>query len=200
MRIGMAFVVAGLMASLLLVFVVPAFARPTHIFYAPFQPPFVTEPEGVHARCEDTNSPIRADSCTVIGVGRPEGLICDIPVTVVLPGGIPLPIDVFQCRTPEEQPSGAGASLEVTQESEQDAESGDIDQSFEVTSTGDNANQCAGVAGASNTGNAQTLLDLIQYASATDDFEFEEGGSDLALDGSATTMCDQQVNQAAAAG
>jgi hypothetical protein len=33
--------------------------------------------------------------------------------------------------------------LELSQETEQEAESGDIDQSFEVSQTGDNSNQCA---------------------------------------------------------
>jgi hypothetical protein len=35
------------------------------------------------------------------------------------------------------------------------AESGEVDQSFTVTSEGDNSNQCAGIQGVANTGNAQ---------------------------------------------
>jgi hypothetical protein len=38
---------------------------------------------------------------------------------------------------------------------EQEVESGDVDQSFEVTSSGDNSNQTAGIQGVANTGNAQ---------------------------------------------
>jgi hypothetical protein len=94
---------------------------------------------------------------------------------------------------------GGGAPLEVTQETEQEAESGDIDQSFEVTSTGDNSNQCAGVQGVTNTGNPQNVVDLLQYASEADDFEFEEVGSGITASPETATTCDQQVNQAASA-
>jgi hypothetical protein len=89
--------------------------------------------------------------------------------------------------------------LEITQESEQEAESGDIDQSFEVTSEGDNSNQCAGVQGVTNTGNPQNVIDLLQAASEADDFEFEEVGSGITVSPESPTTCDQQVNQAASA-
>jgi hypothetical protein len=39
--------------------------------------------------------------------------------------------------------------------SEQDSDSGDVSQSFNVSNTGDNSNQCAGVQGVANTGSAQ---------------------------------------------
>jgi len=90
-------------------------------------------------------------------------------------------------------------ALELTQETEQDAESGDVDQTFEVTSEGDNSNQCAGVQGVSNTGNPQNVTDLLQAASEADDFEFEEVGSDITVSPESPTTCDQQVNQAASA-
>src|SRR5688500_2804907 len=45
---------------------------------------------------------------------------------------------------------------------EQDAESGDVDQSFDVSQTGDNSNQCVGVQGVANTGNAQNVTDVTQ--------------------------------------
>jgi len=89
--------------------------------------------------------------------------------------------------------------LELTQETEQEAESSDVDQSFEITSTGDNSNQCAGVQGVTNTGNSQNVTDLLQAASETDDFEFEEVGSDITVSPESPTTCDQQVNQAASA-
>ena len=94
---------------------------------------------------------------------------------------------------------GGAAPLEITQESEQEAESGDIDQSFEVTGGGDNSNQCAGVQGVANTGNAQNVIDLLQAVSEADDFEFEEVGSDITVSPESPTTCDQQVNQAASA-
>ena len=92
------------------------------------------------------------------------------------------------------------AIAQVTQEGEQDAESGQVDQSFKVTGSGDNGNQCANVFGNANTGNAQNQIDLIQYASTADDFEFDEVGSNLTVTGAPTTDCTQAVNQAAAAG
>jgi hypothetical protein len=91
------------------------------------------------------------------------------------------------------------AIAQIGQESEQETESGDVDQSFTVTSEGDNSNQCAGIQGVANTGNAQNQLGLLQYASTADDFEFDEVGSNVDVSPSSTTTCDQQVNQAASA-
>ena len=91
------------------------------------------------------------------------------------------------------------AIAQVSQESEQEGESGDLDQSFTVTSSGDNSSQCVGIQGVANTGNAQNQIDLIQYGSEADDFEFDEGGSTLDVSPTSTTECDQQVNQAASA-
>jgi ribosome-interacting GTPase 1 len=91
------------------------------------------------------------------------------------------------------------AMAQVTQESEQEAESGDLDQSFEVSSSGDNSNQCVGIQGVGNTGNAQNLTDVIQYGSTADDFEFEDVGSTITVSPESSTTCDQQVNQAASA-
>ena len=91
------------------------------------------------------------------------------------------------------------AIAQIGQESEQETESGEVNQSFDVSQTGDNSNQCAGIQGVANTGNAQNQLDLIQYGSVADDFEFDEVGSSLDVSPSNTTECDQQVNQAATA-
>jgi hypothetical protein len=91
------------------------------------------------------------------------------------------------------------AIAQIGQESEQETESGEVDQSFDVSQTGDNSNQCAGIQGVANTGNAQNQLDLIQYGSDADDFEFDEVGSTITVSPTNTTECDQQVNQAASA-
>jgi len=91
------------------------------------------------------------------------------------------------------------AIAQIGQEAEQESESGEVDQSFTVTGEGDNSNQCAGIQGVANTGNAQNQLDLIQYGSEADDFEFDEVGSSVEVSPSSTTECDQQVNQAASA-
>jgi uncharacterized membrane protein len=91
------------------------------------------------------------------------------------------------------------AIAQIGQEGEQEADSGEVDQSFTVTNEGDNSNQCAGIQGVANTGNAQNQIDLIQYGSDAGDFEFDEVGSNIDVSPSNSTECDQQVNQAASA-
>ena len=46
---------------------------------------------------------------------------------------------------------------------DQDADSGDIDQSVDVTGGGDNSNQTVGLQGVANTGNAQDQLGVTQF-------------------------------------
>jgi hypothetical protein len=87
----------------------------------------------------------------------------------------------------------------VTQESDQEAESGDVNQSFTVSNTGDNSNQCAGIQGVANTGNAQNQISVLQNGSEADDFSFEDSGSSINVSPSNSTRCNQQVNQAATA-
>jgi hypothetical protein len=91
------------------------------------------------------------------------------------------------------------AVAQIGQEGEQETESGEVDQSFTVTSEGDNSNLCAGIQGVANTGNAQNQLDLIQYGSDADDFEFDEVGSTITVSPENSTECTQEVNQAATA-
>jgi hypothetical protein len=67
----------------------------------------------------------------------------------------------------------------VSQEFDQQAESGDVSQSFNVSNTGDNSNQCAGIQGVANTGNAQNQIGVLQYGSEADDFSFEDSGSSI---------------------
>jgi hypothetical protein len=92
------------------------------------------------------------------------------------------------------------AIAQVDQEGDQESDSGEVDQTFTVSGAGSNGNQCAGIVGNANTGNSQNQIDLVQYASDADDFEFDEVGSNLDVLGTGTTTCDQTVNQAAAAG
>ena len=87
----------------------------------------------------------------------------------------------------------------ITQESDQTAESGDVSQSFNVSNTGDNSNQCAGIQGVANTGNAQNQIGVLQYGSEADEFSFEDSGSSIEVSPTNLTSCDQQVNQAASA-
>jgi hypothetical protein len=91
------------------------------------------------------------------------------------------------------------AIAQVTQEDEQEGESGDLDQSFEVTGSGDNSNQCANIQGVGNTGNSQNVIDVIQYSGEVDDWEFEEVGSTIDVSPTNTTDCTSEVNQAASA-
>src|ERR687897_1118300 len=87
----------------------------------------------------------------------------------------------------------------IEQEVEQEAESGDIDQSFDVSSTGDNSNQTVSTQGVANTGNAQNVIDVVQVGGDADDFEFDEVGSSITVSPSSTTNSVQQVDQAASA-
>jgi hypothetical protein len=87
----------------------------------------------------------------------------------------------------------------VSQSFDQQAESGDVSQSFNVSNTGDNSNQCANVQGVTNTGNAQNQIGVLQYGSEADDFSFEDPGASINVSPSNSTVCDQEVNQAATA-
>jgi hypothetical protein len=86
----------------------------------------------------------------------------------------------------------------VSQESSQEAESGDVDQSFTVTNSGDNSNQSAGVQGVANTGNAQSQTNVVQSGSEAGDIEVE-GGSSIEVSPEQATQTQQEVEQAAAA-
>ena len=109
--------------------------------------------------------------------------------------------DVFDCRDNNNNNNNNNDFFvpAVDQDFDQESESGDVDQSFDVSSTGDNSNQCAGIQGVANTGNAQNQIGVIQYGSESDDFSFEDSGSSINVSPSNSTSCDQQVNQAASA-
>ena len=94
---------------------------------------------------------------------------------------------------------GGGGDPAITQENEQDTDSGDLDQAFNVAGGGDNSNQCVGAQQVGNTGNAQNQTSIIQYASEADDFDFEDTGSTIEVNPTNTTDCTQAVNQAASA-
>ena len=106
---------------------------------------------------------------------------------------------------------------QVSQDFNQDANSGDVNQSFNVSNSGSNGNQCVGITGNANTGNAQNQIGVIQYGEGNGNnghrnghrghnrnggssFDFQDSGANLTVTGTSTTTCDQQVNQAAAAG
>jgi hypothetical protein len=85
------------------------------------------------------------------------------------------------------------------QDFEQEAESGDVDQSFDVSSTGDNSNQTAGIQGVANTGNAQNQIGITQIGSDADDFEFDDVDSSIEVSPTNTTSSNQGVRQTASA-
>ncbi len=104
----------------------------------------------------------------------------------------------------------------VSQEVEQEADSGDVDQSFEVSGGGDNSNQTASIQGVANTGNAQNVIDVVDttgdfgdfdgdndffdlFDGDDGDFEFDELESSIEVNPTSTTTCDNEVNQAASA-
>jgi hypothetical protein len=87
----------------------------------------------------------------------------------------------------------------IGQEASQEAESGEVDQSFESTSTGDNSNVCLAPSFVTNTGNAQNQTSLVQEDSTAGEFEFDEASTDITVGGTNETTCEQGVNQAASA-
>ena len=87
----------------------------------------------------------------------------------------------------------------VEQGAEQDGESGEADQGFEVSGSGNSANQCAGIQGVAQTGNAQNEVALTQYRSRTAEFDLEEVGSEIVESPENSTKCEQGVDQAASA-
>jgi hypothetical protein len=99
----------------------------------------------------------------------------------------------------EDDKEDFGSGTGISQSFEQEAESGDVDQSFNVSNSGDNSNQCANVQGVANTGNAQNQIGVLQYGSEADDFEIEDSGSSITVSPNSSTRCDQAVNQAATA-
>ena len=91
------------------------------------------------------------------------------------------------------------AIAQIGQEAEQETESGEVSQDFSVTSEGDNSSQCANIQGVANTGNTQNQIDLIQYGSTADDFEFDEVNPTITVNPNNTYSCTTEVNQAASA-
>ena len=88
---------------------------------------------------------------------------------------------------------------QVSQENEQDAESGDLNQSSEVVQSGDNSVQCVGEQLVGNTGNAQTSTQILQYGSSADEIDLEDVGSSIDVSPSNSTDCDGSVDQKAVA-
>jgi LPXTG-motif cell wall-anchored protein len=91
------------------------------------------------------------------------------------------------------------AVAQAEQESEQEGESGEVGQSFEVSSSGGSANQCAEILAAAQSGNAQNVADGTEAGSEADEFEFEDGGFSIEVSPELAEACEQTINQAASA-
>jgi hypothetical protein len=107
------------------------------------------------------------------------------------------------------------AAAQTDQANEQDAGSGDAGQSGTVTGGGDNSNQCVGLQPVTNTGDAQTQVDVIiqtpagdqytkrinlkQLTDALDNLDLKDIGSSIEINPQLTVQCAQEVNQAATA-
>ena len=92
------------------------------------------------------------------------------------------------------------AIAQVTQGSEQEAESADLNQSVEGSLSGDNSSQCSNPQLTGNTGNAQTTNQAISYL-GTD--PSPSGSADITLtpneDVDEVFQCTVETNQAASA-
>jgi hypothetical protein len=108
------------------------------------------------------------------------------------------------------------AVAQTDQESDQEGESGDSDQSGEVSGSGDNSNQCVAVQPVSNTGDAITDVNIVielptgkdvkqfdikDVADLIDelDLDLEDIGSTIELSPEQTVECTQAVEQATSA-
>jgi hypothetical protein len=109
------------------------------------------------------------------------------------------------------------AAAQTDLESEQEGDSGEIDQFEDVLNEGDSSNQCVGLQPVINTGNALTAIDVIiqlptgeQEIKRRDlqavldiidelDLDLEDIGSTIEMDPEQAVECAQMVDQAAEA-
>lgn len=99
---------------------------------------------------------------------------------------------------------------------EQEADSGDVDQSFKVSNNGDNSNQSVGIQGVTNTGNAQSALNVNDFDDedfffeddfgffffddfGDGDFEFEDVSAEIEVSPESSFSSDQSIDQSATA-
>ena len=95
--------------------------------------------------------------------------------------------------------AAAPSMAQVTEEFGQEIEdTGAVNLTTNVTSSGDNGNQCVAPEQFGNTANTQNSQGFVQYVSTSDDIEFE--GSSMSFTPTLNNTCNQSVQQAAAAG
>jgi hypothetical protein len=94
----------------------------------------------------------------------------------------------FDCR---DNDNDVFPVIDLTQDFEQEAESGDIDQDFDVSQTGDNSNQTVGIQGVANTGNAQNQIGVIDAGGFGDlDSNDYNNGDDFCEDIYGNNFCE----------
>jgi hypothetical protein len=87
---------------------------------------------------------------------------------------------------------------DLFQANEQDVESADSEQTFNVVGGGDNSNACQNVQGITNTGNAVQNTSVGQFFSDDSELEVDDAGN-FTISPESSTSCTQQVDQAATA-
>jgi hypothetical protein len=85
----------------------------------------------------------------------------------------------------------------VSQTNEQEVQSGNSSQTFNVSGGGNNSNSCQGIQGISNTGNAVNSTSVLQDGSEGNVWVGNNGNFEISP--SQSTVCNQRVNQAATA-
>jgi len=85
----------------------------------------------------------------------------------------------------------------INLDNENEAESGELEQSFEVSNEGDYASQCVPALQFGNTGNFNNAPSFLQYASDADDFE--PGGIEFSVEPEMDVNCEHTVQQSSAA-
>jgi hypothetical protein len=91
-----------------------------------------------------------------------------------------------------------GGGPAVQEFSIEEAESGDVEPSVDISNEGDNVNQCATVVQSSNSGNVQNVQGVNQFGvGESDDIEF--AGSNITISPEVSGECDQTIRQAASA-
>ncbi len=89
------------------------------------------------------------------------------------------------------------AVAQVANEVGNEDETGNVDLSFSVQSTGNNSNQCVTPLQFANTGSNQNGQSFVQYVSEADDLS--GAGSAFSFAPELTAPCTQQVQQSSAA-
>ena len=88
---------------------------------------------------------------------------------------------------------GGGVSQQIGNEDQ----TGNVDVSFSVMSTGDNSNQCVTPLQFGNTGSNQNAQGFLQYASTADDLQAQ--GGTFSFTPTLSAPCEQTVQQSSAA-